>query len=325
MAEYLPYPWHLEQYQQLQSWHRSERLPHALLFKGEPGIGKMRLAESFLRYLLCTGEQDFACGQCKACRLLEAGSHPNFKSLRLQEKAQQIKVDQVREVVDFLNKTAQMPGAKVLLIEPSEAMNTSAANALLKSLEEPSGHALIILISHAPERLLPTIRSRCQQIALVKPSPENADTWLASFIKDDAKRKNLLALAAFNPLQALAFEDQNLFELQQTFTSQREAYAKGQGDVVSFAKVLDGSAIDSVFMLSQQMLQNLIKKALGGSHYLPEHLATIAAIKRPTFVINAYGLLDAIATAQQDFWLSNPNSLLQLEALELRWQALLKP
>lgn len=325
MADYLPYPWHIEQYQQLQTWQKAGRLPHALLLKGEPGIGKMRLAESFWRHMLCQSNEEFACGQCKPCQLLEAGSHPNFKSLRLQEKAQQIKVDQVREVIDFLNKTAQMPGAKVLLVEPAEAMNTNAANALLKSLEEPSGDALIILITHAPERLLPTIRSRCQQIALVKPSPEKADSWLATFIKDEGKRQNLLQMAAFNPLQALAFDEKNLFDLQQTFISQRGDYAKGQGDVVGFAKALDANAIDSVFLLSQQLLQSLIKTTMGANVNVPENLANAKALTKPTFVANAYSLLDAIAKAQQDFWLSNPNSLLQLEALELRWQALLKP
>ena len=141
------------------------------------------LADNLVALLLCQHPAGGrACGQCKGCQLLAAGTHPDFFLLEPEEPEKPIRVDQVRELVDFVVQTAQLGGRKVVLLEPAEAMNLNSANALLKSLEEPSGDTVLLLISHQPSRLLPTIKSRCVQQACPQPSAEQSRAYLASVL-----------------------------------------------------------------------------------------------------------------------------------------------
>ncbi len=117
-----------------------------------------------------------------------------------------IRVDTVRQLADFIGQTAQQGGRKVVILHPAEAMNQSAANALLKSLEEPSAETYLLLISDQPSRLLPTIRSRCQVHTLAAPGQAQAMDWLAQRLPelDDAQRAALLLMAGGAPLRAVA-------------------------------------------------------------------------------------------------------------------------
>jgi DNA polymerase-3 subunit delta' len=189
------YPWQQSLWQQLAG--RSQHA-HAYLLHGPAGIGKRALAERLMARLLCQSPNGLdACGQCKSCHLLAAGTHPDNYVLEPEEADKPIKVDQVRELVDFVVQTAQLGGRKVVLLEPAEAMNLNAANALLKSLEEPSGATVLLLISHQPSRLLPTIKSRCVQAL-----PESSEE----------ERAELLTLAAGSPLAALRLQGQGVRE-----------------------------------------------------------------------------------------------------------------
>lgn len=153
------YPWQDALWQQLAG--RTQHA-HAYLLHGPAGIGKRALAERLMARLLCQQPAGLdACGQCKSCYLLAAGTHPDNYILEPEEADKAIKVDQVRDLVSFVVQTAQLAGRKVVLVEPTESMNINAANALLKSLEEPSGQTVLLLISHQPSRLLPTVKSRC--------------------------------------------------------------------------------------------------------------------------------------------------------------------
>ena len=142
------YGWQSEQWKKLVGLIEEDRLPHALLLAGVKGIGKFRFAEALAQLLLCDNPVNaVACGQCKACQLNLAGTHPDMKYLQPEEGAQMIKVDQVRAVVQFLDQTSQQGGYKVAILSPAEAMNINAANALLKNLEEPAGKTLLILVT----------------------------------------------------------------------------------------------------------------------------------------------------------------------------------
>ena len=179
MAE--AYPWQDSLWQQLAG--RAQHA-HAYLLHGPVGIGKRDLAERLMASLLCQRPVSLeACGECKSCLLLKAGSHPDNYILEPEEADKAIKVDQVRELVDFVVQTAQLGGRKVVLLEPAEAMNLNAATALLKSLEEPSGNTVLLLISHQPSRLLPTIKSRCVQQGCPLPSEAMSLAWLAQASK----------------------------------------------------------------------------------------------------------------------------------------------
>ncbi len=197
---------------------RRARLPHALLLSGPRGIGKYDLAHAFAASLLC--EQPTASGQacatCPACGWLAQGNHPD---VRLQQPdalaeddsdsaeigkpkkaSQQITIGQVRAIDAFLHVGTHRHGARVILVNPAEAMNRPTANALLKSLEEPITNTLFLLVSSEAERLLPTIRSRCQALAVGQPARAIAEQWLAQAGVSDAA--HWLALAGGSPLLA---------------------------------------------------------------------------------------------------------------------------
>ncbi|WP_407596321.1 DNA polymerase III subunit delta' [Pseudomonas aeruginosa] len=206
------YPWQQALWSQLGG--RAQHA-HAYLLYGPAGIGKRALAEHWAAQLLCQRPVAAgACGECKACQLLAAGTHPDYFVLEPEEAEKPIRVDQVRDLVGFVVQTAQLGGRKVVLLEPAEAMNVNAANALLKSLEEPSGDTVLLLISHQPSRLLPTIKSRCVQQACPLPGAAASLEWLARALPDEPAEalEELLALSGGSPLTAQRLHGQGVRE-----------------------------------------------------------------------------------------------------------------
>ena len=222
------YSWQFEDYQQLAQ--RAERLPHALLFKGAPGIGKRAFAGALALGLLCEKPSAplSACGKCEACHWFETGNHPDFRQLQPQaaenpddaepadkKKKRDISVAQVRSLGDFINISAHRRGPKVVLIQPAEAMNVNAANALLKSLEEPPPATHFLLVSERPHLLPATLRSRCQQIALTLPTPQEAALWLAQ--NGVSQPELALAQAGGAPLLAAELDKPDYWSARQAF------------------------------------------------------------------------------------------------------------
>jgi len=213
----LPLPWQEAAWAALNTSIDGGRLPHAVLISGDEGIGKSRLARALAQRLICSAEMvKYACGACKTCNLLSAGSHPDVSYLEPEEKGKAIKIDQVRKLCESLGKTAQQGGWKVAIISPAEAMNISAANALLKNLEEPHGKTLLILVSNRPSRLSATIRSRCQKLNMPTPEADVALQWLADVTSDRSAAERVLPLAGGRPLLALEYlQSDNLDQRQQ--------------------------------------------------------------------------------------------------------------
>lgn len=196
---------------------RRERLPHALLFSGQRGIGKFPLVHAFAAGLLCESpaEDGQACGACLACGWFAQGNHPDFRMVQpdamaeteaegeegKKKASQQITIDQIRALDDFFNVGTHRSGLRVILIHPAEAMNRNTANALLKSLEEPTPGTLFLLVSNEPMRLLPTIRSRCQVVSVARPQ---ADVAVAALQQAGIKEPDYwLALAGGAPWLAM--------------------------------------------------------------------------------------------------------------------------
>lgn len=195
------------------------RLPHALLLKGQEGIGKLDFSIALTHALLCQSpsENGQACGTCSSCNWLSQSHHPDFRLLSPElesdngedasiaitsSKKTQISVSQIRELSTFLELSShQSGGRRIVLVHPAEALNPSSANALLKILEEPPAGVIFLLVSHQPQRLLPTILSRCQKIDMPVPQPEVAIEWLSEQGVKDAPRH--LAYAGGSPLLAL--------------------------------------------------------------------------------------------------------------------------
>jgi DNA polymerase III subunit delta' len=219
------FPWQDKMWNRLAAMR--EHMPHALLFHGRPGIGKRHLAEVLAQSLLCENrsKHGLACGACPACAWFASGNHPDFRLVQpealapAQEEAEeeqeieerkkkpskQIKIEQIRGLSDFLNVGSHRNGYRVVLIVPAESMNPGAANALLKSLEEPSSGVVFMLVSHQPSRLLATVRSRCHALALSLPSRELSLRWLQE--QGSKATPAALAFAGDAPLEAAAQAD----------------------------------------------------------------------------------------------------------------------
>ncbi|TGD73649.1 DNA polymerase III subunit delta' [Mangrovimicrobium sediminis] len=198
-----PLPWQQPAWERLGRQREEGRLPHALLLAGAAHIGKERLALALSRLLLChqpTG--GINCGKCHACELSAAGTHGDFRWVAPQEKSRVIKVDQVRQAIDFASRTAGQGAAKVVVISPAEAMNTNAANALLKCLEEPAADTFLLLVSARVQRIPATVRSRCQMQRLVTPSAEQSLAWLDQVTGERGESERWLDFAGGLPLLA---------------------------------------------------------------------------------------------------------------------------
>ena len=180
-------PWNLEAWNNLNERRRRGALPHAILLAGPAGLGKREFAEAFARALLCESprEDGHACGSCRACRLVAAGTHPDLVRIGFElrddgKPRTELTVDQMRNLSERLTLTAQFGGAQIALIDPADAMNHAASNALLKTLEEPTPGTIIVLVANTPSRLSATIRSRCQRIEFRVPETKAALQWLAA-------------------------------------------------------------------------------------------------------------------------------------------------
>jgi len=176
-------PWQIQPWQNLVHRFQQKNLPHALLFAGAAGLGKRDFAHRFAKFILCEVPSEAACDQCRACQLMQAGSHPDFMvvTLELRDEGKmrsEITIDQIRVLSNRLALTSQFGGYQIVLIYPAETMNVSAVNGLLKTLEEPNPGAIIVLVSNQPAKLPATIRSRCQRINFPIPTWQEARHWL---------------------------------------------------------------------------------------------------------------------------------------------------
>jgi DNA polymerase-3 subunit delta' len=187
------------------------RMAHALLLSGPAETGKVELARAFLAGVLCLEGSYPACGQCRSCQLAETGAHPDGHVVTFEEHPnnpgvmrKELVVDQVRRLTASLFLTNTISRCKAALVFPVEAMNVSAANALLKTLEEPPGETVIILVSHNPARLPATIRSRCQALVVRLPQPRVALEWLGEQLPGtrQAQLEQALEAAGGIPLRA---------------------------------------------------------------------------------------------------------------------------
>ncbi|MFQ2099450.1 DNA polymerase III subunit delta' [Aeromonas sanarellii] len=172
------HPWLIPDWHALSQTTQAGRLGHAWLLLGDPGLGKELLAERLARLHLCQQPQrGEPCGQCHSCQLFEKGHHPDLGTLGPEGKT--IGVEAIRELCSRLQSTAQLGRGKVVIIEDAERMTESAANALLKTLEEPAGDSLLLLIASQISRLLPTILSRCHKHVCRLPAEGETLAWLA--------------------------------------------------------------------------------------------------------------------------------------------------
>jgi DNA polymerase III subunit delta' len=197
------YPWLMPAFAQFVQ--RRTNLPHALLISGFPGLGLEELVALIKASILCaTPTEGLSCKQCRSCVALNAGTHLDFYDITPEEGKVSIGIDAIRSLSESVSKTPQMGGYQLAVINPAHAMTVAAANALLKTLEEPTAQTVVLLVSEHPGKLLSTIQSRCQRIHIQRPDRDSALQWLERANSDAsiADRQMALALASDSPKMA---------------------------------------------------------------------------------------------------------------------------
>lgn len=251
MAETLkaPLPWQGAAWAYLQDALAAERLPHALLLHGQEGIGKLDLARLFAHVLLCQrpirdtrSGGELPCGACDACLLLRVGNHPDLRSCRpvidarSDKEKDSIGIDQVRELTAFMALKPHHGHRKIVIIHPADKLNMSAANALLKTLEEPPEGSLLMLVTDRPSRLPATVRSRCQRLRCLVGEEDATIAWLAERLPAGSDAKLLLALSGGSPLAALALTEEGGLAHRQAVLDDIQRLVAGTADALEVAE-----------------------------------------------------------------------------------------
>ncbi len=173
---------------------RAERLPHALLFVGPDGVGKKTTAIALAAFLLCASRGADACGKCDACRDVDAGIHPDLRIEGLVPEKRDLSIEQVRELQVLLGQTALLGAKKIVIVDDAQFLSEAAQNSFLKTLEDPPGDALIVLVAHSESGLLPTVRSRCQRFSFRPLTPTAIERLLREKHGRSTDDARLLAL-----------------------------------------------------------------------------------------------------------------------------------
>ncbi len=319
------HPWNRALFRQL-SADRS-RLPHAILLHGPAGVGKRDLAMELARWILCEAPgSEGACGACDACNWFDQGNHPDYRQVEPQEEetddsgkvtkkaSKQISVESVRGITEFLGLSAHRGGWRAAVVHPAEFMNLAAANALLKTLEEPPPRVLLLLVSHQPGRLLPTVISRCRQVAVAPPAEAEALAWLRAAGVDGPEA--VLAEAGGAPLAALDYADPER-------GARREAFLDlladpDRLDVGAAAQSHQAPIADAWGWLARWTQDVLSSRLVGGVRYFK---ARTAAAERLASRADLAGLLDfQRELGEAARWLRHPlNPQLLLESWLIRY------
>lgn len=257
-------PWHATQWRTLTERVVAGNLPHALLLTGVGGVGKRRFARLFAKAVLCErpGERHEPCGNCRSCTLFEAGSHPDFLFVRPEEEGKDITIGQVRTLTAQVALKSQYGHHRVVVLDPAEQMNSNAANALLKTLEEPGADTLLLLVSDRASALLATIRSRCQQVAFRVPPKTEALAWLEAQLDDSGAAGSLLGLAGGAPLHAVELAREGTATHYQGLLADLEATAAG-GDPITMAAKWAKMPLEDGISLWNRLFAELIRLKCG--------------------------------------------------------------
>lgn len=284
-----PFPWHVAGLQRIVA--DRARLPHALLVHGRAGIGKVEFSRALAASVLCESPRaGLACATCASCHWFSQGNHPDYREIVPESAAEEeegeaeaakpekakslvIKIDQVRAVADFVALTTHRAGYRVLAIHPAEALHPAAANALLKTLEEPPPHTLILLVSDQPARLLPTIRSRCRLLALPMPARAEALAWLRE--QGVAEPDAALAAAGGAPLLARELAEPAEAELRKRVLG--ELSRPSGADPLQFAAGFERGNVERLVYWMQTWVQDLVRVRMAGE---PRHHGEFAPALR---------------------------------------------
>ncbi len=314
------YPWQTDDWGRLQALRAN--WPHAVLFHGLAGTGKVDFARHLAQGLLCEAPRPDGqpCGECVACHWFAQGNHPDFRVIcpesmaaenpgaggagaaaeasadasdadgkKTKTLSKEIKIDQVRALLDFCSLASHRGGVRVVLLYPAEALNVAAANALLKTLEEPAPGVCFLLVTQRIDRLLPTVISRCRQWPLAVPDTQTAGQWLAQQSIEGGEKvaSQALAEAGGAPLLALEIARNPEHATLRRFTLTQLAAGAGC-DAFACGETLQKVSVPLVLGWMQRWLYDVIAlQGTGRARYFPD---AAKAIERCAANADAVGL-----------------------------------
>ncbi|MBC6428853.1 MAG: DNA polymerase III subunit delta' [Cellvibrionales bacterium] len=304
-------PWLADPFAQAARELSAGRTPHAMLISSAPGGGLDEFAQELAALRLCfdPGDLDLgekgACGQCKSCLLLRAGSHPDLQRLAPEGASAAIKVDAVRRLVETLAQTPQISPWKVVIITAAHRMNPNAANACLKVLEEPPGNSLLLLLSERPQLLLPTVRSRCVSLRLPPPTAAQSATYLQDRGLEPPLIEQALTELGNRPTEIAQWVEQDIWSAWQQAHEQIAALSAGRISAIEAANKLKGQDLPR---LIDWLLEHLMKKMRN------------AALQQPAIFKRLNRPYRSLLQTRQDLNAgANPNPQLSLESLFVDW------
>ncbi|MDX1633144.1 MAG: DNA polymerase III subunit delta' [Marinobacter sp.] len=307
------------------------QLPHALLIGGEQGVGKRAFADRLAHSLVCerTTTPDYRpCGGCKQCELVQAGTHPDIR-IYAPEKSRMIKVDQVRALSAFAVASPQVARRKLIVIDRADQLNINAANALLKTLEEPSADVVLLLLQETGRPILPTLRSRCQALTIATPGPDEAARWLSAQLEsqggavaDEDSCRKALAMARFAPRLALDYLAGDYLAMREEALSLFRRFMKSEVTVGEAAKPFKTLGAEPTLWLMELWAADLARLGAGGSARDEDAAEMLAFLARTNPPWRAHQLLDSIRESRSAL-VYNASPELEAERLLIEWQALM--
>ncbi len=312
-------PWHQDLWDRLQRSRQQNRLPHALLLAGAEGLGKLAFARRLARSMLCEqpDDQGNACGHCRQCLLLQADSHPDLRLLSPDEDSSVIRIDAIRDLVSGNTLSVDENSHRVFIIEPADAMGQGAANALLKTLEEPIPGTLMLLVTSSPDRLPVTIRSRCQLLRFTPPEENMALAWLQESGLSSGDAREALKLSAGAPLLARKLAADGALQQHQALREDFLSLARGQAGPVAVAEAwLKQKELEALLVF----LSSWILEAIRGKLVQEEGEGALPLQSQHEWVdLKAlYRLLDSLNDIRRAS-ANNLNAQLALESILLEW------
>lgn len=331
--------WHQDAWRFVDGSLNAGRLSHALLVSGERGVGKSEFAMAVAALLVCDQpvaggirERLQPCGHCKQCELVQAQSHPDIRRYA-PEKSRMIRVDQIRALSAFAMASPQVAQRKVILVDRADQLNINAANALLKTLEEPPADLVLVLLQESGRPVLPTLRSRCQTVVLPTPDRDTAMAWLqaqaegaGSSEQDEASgpeaMEQALRLAGNAPRLALEYLDGQFIGHRQAALESFRQFLKNELALPQAAKVFKELGLDDMLWLLEGWAADLARISAGGQgrDREAEDMLRFLAFNNPPW--RAHELLEACRETRAA-GIYNASVELEAERLLMQWQALM--
>jgi DNA polymerase-3 subunit delta' len=289
--------WLAPQQAALRAAFASAHLPHGLLVQEAPGAGGEWLALWAAQLVLCEHPERAPCGSCRACRRVASRQHPDLLFLGLEEESRQVRIEQVRELSAELALTAHGGGYKVAIVSPADALNRFAANALLKTLEEPPPRTLLVLVATQPSRLPPTVLSRCQRLRIPAPSRAQSLAWLAE-ARGPGEWARALDVVGEAPLLAATADPAELAAIGAEVTQGLEALAGGAADVVAMAESWARGEVGLRLRCIENWLTERIRRAERQGAFMTE-VRPGPYLSSPRPVLNIRGLFGLVEEVRE--------------------------